>query len=291
MTTSFDYDSAFSRNIGWVTEPEQAVLRGKRVAIAGLGGVGGSHLLTLSRLGVGAFHISDFDAFDLVNFNRQAGATMGHLGRPKVDVLAEMALDINPELEIRKFPEGVTEGNVHRFLDGVDLYVDGLDFFAVTARRMVFAECAARGIPATTAAPLGMGVSLLNFLPNRTTFEEYFRMDGREETEQLLRFLVGLSPVRLQMGALVDESRIDLKNRKGPSTAMGCELCAGMAGAQALKILLGRGPVIAAPRALHLDAFSNRFKVTWRPGGSNHPVQWLGLAIARKKILGGMRDR
>ena len=49
----FDYHAAFSRNLGWVTETEQDILRSKRVAIAGLGGVGGSHLLTLTRLGVG----------------------------------------------------------------------------------------------------------------------------------------------------------------------------------------------------------------------------------------------
>ena len=45
---TFDYDAAFSRNIGWVTEAEQGKLRKARVAIAGLGGVGGAHLLTLS---------------------------------------------------------------------------------------------------------------------------------------------------------------------------------------------------------------------------------------------------
>ena len=48
----FRYDEAFARNIGWVTEAEQASLRGKRVAIAGVGGVGGVHLLSLARLGV-----------------------------------------------------------------------------------------------------------------------------------------------------------------------------------------------------------------------------------------------
>ena len=73
--TSFNYDEAFSRNIGWVTEAEQQSLRGKRVAIAGLGGVGGVHLLTLARLGIGRFAIADLDRFDLVNFNRQVGAT------------------------------------------------------------------------------------------------------------------------------------------------------------------------------------------------------------------------
>jgi molybdopterin/thiamine biosynthesis adenylyltransferase len=52
---AFRYEEAFARNIGWVTEAEQAALRGKRIAIAGAGGVGGVHLLTLARLGVGAF--------------------------------------------------------------------------------------------------------------------------------------------------------------------------------------------------------------------------------------------
>ena len=51
-TGLFDYATAFSRNIGWLTPQEQESLRSKRVAIAGLGGVGGSHLLTLTRLGI-----------------------------------------------------------------------------------------------------------------------------------------------------------------------------------------------------------------------------------------------
>lgn len=281
---TFDYSSAFSRNIGWVTEKEQEVLRGKRVAIAGLGGVGGSHLLTLTRLGIGAFHISDFDAFDLVNFNRQAGASMGTVGRPKVEVLEQLARDINPELSVKAFPKGVSKDNVDDFLDGVDLYVDGLDFFAVEARREVFAACARKGIPATTAAPLGMGVSMLNFVPGGTTFEAYFRLDDQDESEQLLRFLLGLSPNQLQMRALVDDTRIDLDAHKGPSTPMGCELCAGVAATQALKLLLKRGPVIAAPKSLHFDAYNNRMQVTWRPGGSDNPLQRFVRGIARKRL-------
>jgi molybdopterin/thiamine biosynthesis adenylyltransferase len=284
MGSAFDFTTAFTRNVGWVTKAELAVLRGKKVAIAGLGGVGGSHLLTLTRLGVSAFHISDFDTFDLVNFNRQAGASMAHLGRPKVDVLSEMALDINPELGITTFPEGINAGNLEAFFDGVDVYVDGLDFFAVDARRLVFAKCAEYGIPAVTAAPLGMGVSLLNFLPGKTTFEQYFKLDGYPEREQLLRFLVGLSPVQLQFGALVDESTLNLAEYRGPSTAMGCEFCAGAAATQVLKILLHRGPVLHAPRALHFDAYSNRLKVTWRPGGSDNLLTKMTLAAARKRL-------
>ena len=285
MDHRFDYWTAFSRNVGWVTETEQALLRARRIAIAGVGGVGGSHLLTLTRLGIGGFHIADLDTFELANFNRQAGASLRHLGRPKVDVLAELALDINPELDLRRFPQGVGADNVDEFLDGVDLYVDGLDFFAVEARRLVFARCAERGIPAVTAAPLGMGVALLNFLPGRMTFEEYFRLEGQSEDEQLLRFLLGLSPAMLQRAYLVDPSRVDLAAHKGPSTPMACELCAGMAATHALKILLRRGKVPAAPWGLHFDAYRNRFRKTWRPGGNRHPLQRLALKVARRQLL------
>lgn len=280
----FDYNEAFSRNIGWVTESEQQILRNTRIAIAGLGGVGGNHLLTLARLGIGAFHIADFDTFDLVNFNRQAGATVSTLGQSKLEVMTRHARDINPELKIKGFADGVTADNLDAFLDGVGLYVDGLDFFAFQARRQVFAACARRGIPAVTAAPLGMGVAVLNFLPGGMSFEEYFRLEDGSEAEMPLRFLMGLAPARLQMGYLADPSTIDLANCKGPSTTMACQLCAGVAATEALKILLGRGPVRAAPRGYHFDAYRAELALTWRPGGNRNPLQRLALAMAKRKL-------
>lgn len=281
----FDYHEAFSRNLGWVTVAEQAILRDKRIAIAGLGGVGGSHLLTLTRLGVGAFNIADFDRFEIQNFNRQAGAAVSHLNRPKIEVMSELARDINPELDIGTFEQGVTTQNLDRFLEGVDLYVDSLDFFALDIRNQVFAACASKGIPAVTAAPLGMGSALLVFMPGGMTYEDYFRMDGHDANEQALRFMLGLAPARLQLSYVADDTRVDFNARKGPSTPMACELCAGFAGTYALKILLGRGPVPVAPRGIHFDAYRNKLSRTWRPGGNNNPVQRLGLAVARRMVM------
>ncbi len=283
--TDFDYRLAFSRNIGWLTKNEQLILKNKRIAIAGMGGVGGSHLLTLTRLGIGAFHIADFDVFELANFNRQAGASVSHLGQPKVNVLAEMARDINPDLDIKTFPDGVHKENLSDFFTNVDLYVDGLDFFAFDARRMVFAYCANVGIPAVTAAPLGMGTALLNFLPGKMTFEEYFQLEGQPEDEQIIRFLLGLSPRMLQTGYLVDPTAVKLGQHKGPSTPMACELCAGVTATEALKILLNRGTVKSAPWGLQFDAYRNTMVTTWRPGGNRNPIQKLALTIARKQFM------
>lgn len=280
----FSYERAFSRNIGWVAGHEQEILRGRRVAIAGLGGVGGVHLLALSRLGISNFHIADFDRFDLPNFNRQAGAAMSTLGQPKIDVMAAQAADINPEARIRKFPDGISPSNVDDFLAGCDVYVDGLDFFAFEARAMVFEACARIGIPAITVAPIGMGAALLNFLPGKMTFAEYFDWGDHDEEEKALRFALGLAPAGLHRRYLVDTSALDLAGHRTPSTGMACQLCAGIAAAEVLKLMLGRGTVLAAPHGLQFDAYRGRFSRTWRPGGNRHPLQRLALAIGRRQL-------
>ena len=281
MFKAFDYDEAFSRNVGWVTEAELQRLRGKRVAIAGLGGVGGAHLLALTRLGVGAFNIADLDVFEVANFNRQFGATMSQLERPKVDVMAELALDINPELDIRRFPQGIDHTNSDTFLRDVDLYIDGLDFFVMDAREAVFAACAESSIPAITAAPLGWGVAMMAFLPGGMTFEEYFQLRGQQQLEKLRRFLVGLSPTGLQLGALVDPSRLDIEEQRGPSTAVGVYLCAAIAAGNAVKILLERGDVPCAPTSLQFDTFANAYDLVKREGGIRHPEMQTRLAALR----------
>ncbi|WDE05000.1 ThiF family adenylyltransferase [Thalassomonas viridans] len=280
----FDYTKAFSRNIGWVTEAEQETLRSRRVAIAGAGGVGGIHLLTLARLGVGNFNISDFDDFEVHNFNRQSGAFMSTLGRQKVEVMAEMAKDINPDSDIKSFPEGIFAHNVDEFLDDVDLYVDALDFFALEARKTVFRKCYEKQIPVITAAPLGMGCALLCFMPGKMTYEQYFRFEGKSEQDQLIQFLIGLSPAMLQRPYLVDESRVNFKEKRGPSTPMAVNLCAGIAETYALKILLNRGPVLAAPYGLHFDAYRNKLVKTWRPFGNAGLIPRIMFQIAKRVV-------
>jgi len=282
---AFEYDLAFSRNIGWFTESEQQVLKSKRVAIAGMGGVGGSHLLTLLRLGITKFHLSDFDEFACENTNRQAGANIETYDKKKLDTMVEMAQSINPEVEIECFPEGINPSNVDAFLQNVDCYVDSLDFFALDARIMVFKSCSEKSIPATTAAPIGMGTAYLNFLPGKMTFEEYFGLNGFSENEQYLKFFLGLTPAALQKSYLVDPSKLDLAGKKGPSTIVGCQLAAGVTATQVAKIFLNRGKVLNVPWGLHFDAYTNQYKKTWRPGGYKNPIQRLAFILGKKMFL------
>ena len=285
MDQPFDYYQAFSRNLGWIATSEQERLRQCRVAIAGLGGVGGSHLLTLARLGIGRFTLAEPDRFEQANFNRQVGAMCSTVGKPKLDVLTGMAWDINPELDLRLYPGYIDAANVDEFLEGADLYVDSLDFFAFEARQAVFAACARKGIPAITVAPLGFSAALLTFLPGKMTFEQYFRWnDAVDDTDRAVRFAAGLSPRVLHVPYLVEPERVNLAERRGPSTGAAIQLCAGVAAAEAAKILLRRGCVRAAPWGMQFDPFRGKMAWTWRPGGNANPLQRVLMALIRRRL-------
>ena len=85
---TWNYEEAVSRNLGLISPDEQQHLRHCRVAIPGMGGVGGNHLMTLTRMGIGKFRIADADEFEVKNLKRQIGATLESLGQSKADVMS-----------------------------------------------------------------------------------------------------------------------------------------------------------------------------------------------------------
>jgi molybdopterin/thiamine biosynthesis adenylyltransferase len=280
----FNYEEAFSRNIGWVTKAEQQILRNTKVAIGGLGGVGGDHTIVLTRLGISNFHISDLDEYDVPNFNRQAGANMSTLGKAKAAVMEETILGINPEATVNNFDNGITDDNLEAFLEGVDIYVDSLDIFCLDIRRKVFRRCYEKGIPTITAAPMGMGTAFLVFMPGKMSFDEYFaivdpnqRASEHEKelifNDNIIRFVIGVSPSVQQRHYLVDRSSVNFLKQKVPSTCMGISLAAGALCTNVLKIILKRGEVVHAPSGLHFDAYRNKLIKTWRPWGNKNPIQ------------------
>jgi len=99
-----------------------------------------------------------------------------------------------------------------------------------------------------------------------------------------VRFLVGVAPSLLHRRYLVDPTRVDLRERRGPSTSVACQLCAGVAGGEAVKILLGRGRVWAAPHGIQFDGYRNRLAHTWRPGGNRNPLNRLAIAMAKRQL-------
>ena len=96
-------ESKFSRIIPLVNDFDK--IKNAKVAIVGLGGVGGMAAITLARCGISHFILCDFDKVNISNFNRQVVARTNTIGEYKVDVLAQMIKDINNEAEIIKIKE------------------------------------------------------------------------------------------------------------------------------------------------------------------------------------------
>ena len=121
-------------------------LGNRRVAVFGVGGVGGHCVEALCRAGVGQIDVFDGDAVDVTNINRQLVATYKTIGRDKVDVIKERMLEINPDVKIGAFklfylPE--TAGAVD--LSGYDYIIDAVD--TITAKIELVCRAKKQGVP------------------------------------------------------------------------------------------------------------------------------------------------
>lgn len=292
IPSDWSYEAAFARHLGLLTPAEQERLRNSRVAIIGMGGVGGVHLMTLARLGIGAFHIADPDEFEIANFNRQYGANIHTLGRPKVEVMAEQARAVNPEIEIRSFREPVSADNIDEFLDGADVLVDGVDFFAMSARRLAFREAHRRGIWSVTAGPHAFGTAWLVFSPSGMSFDEYFDLDdSTSESDQIIAFAVGGTPSPIHLAYLDLKKFFQPQSKAGASVGFACHLASGVVGAEVLKILLNRPGIRPAPYYCQFDAYRQMLRKGRLRWGNRHPLQrikrwWLKrlMTAARKSL-------
>ena len=129
-------------------------LAGCRVAVFGIGGVGGYVCEALARSGVGAFDLIDKDTVSISNLNRQIIATQSTIGRNKVDVMKERILDINPNADVRPYrcfflPENASEFS----FDQYDYVVDAVD--TVTAKLEIIMRAKQAGVPVISAMGAG----------------------------------------------------------------------------------------------------------------------------------------
>ncbi len=251
------------RNDGYIGPESRKNLAGSRVAIAGVGGVGGELAFQLACLGVGSLAIADPDIFDISNLNRQRGASISTLGKLKVYVLAGLVTDHDPSVEVRCFPEGVTSENLNDFLAGVDLVVEATDYRQPGIGSMIAREAASRGIPVLVGAEVGWGVTATLFEPGGYSYERFFGLDKRDG-EIRLSSLIGHIPhyADIRVLAAVQNGLI-----QAPALISAVATCGATLSSMTIKRLTKVGDVITAPRSLHIDAH----------GPTKHVIRWRGL--------------
>lgn len=129
-------------------------LAGSKVAVFGIGGVGGYVCEALVRSGVGAFDLIDDDKVCLTNLNRQIIATRSTVGKYKTDVMRERMLDINPKVDVEVHKCFFLPENADDFpWDSYDYVVDAVD--TVTAKIALVMKCKEKNIPIISSMGAG----------------------------------------------------------------------------------------------------------------------------------------
>lgn len=129
-------------------------LKNARVAVFGVGGVGGYVCEALVRSGVGSFDLIDDDKVCLTNLNRQIIATRSTVGKYKVDVMKERMLDINPDVQVETYKCFFLPENADDFpFAEYDYVVDAVD--TVTAKIELVMKCQSMGVPIISSMGAG----------------------------------------------------------------------------------------------------------------------------------------
>ncbi len=278
------YDKAFSRNLGLISKQEQEQLRNSRVAIPGMGGMGGVHAATLARTGIGRFTIADFDAFDVHNINRQFGAFESTVGMDKAQVMRKMILDINPSADVTLINEAVGHNNLEAFLDGVDVVVDALDVFAIQARRLIFNRAREMGIPVISVGPVGFSAVSFVFSPTGMGFDEFTGVqDGMSEKEMAMRFIAAIAAQGPHL-KYMKLGGVDAGTGAAPSVGIACQIGAGVAALEIVCMLLGRRAPKYVPWITQFDPYARTYKSRYRRGGAKNLMHRLRLKVLQRMM-------
>lgn len=145
---------AFSRTEMIIGSKNLKKLKKCKIAIFGIGGVGTYAAEGLARSGVGSFILIDHDEIDLTNINRQIHATMKTVGKPKVQVMKQRILDINPDAEVKTIQELYKPENAEQMLSlDYSYVVDAIDM--VSSKLDLVERCYNMDIPIISSMGAG----------------------------------------------------------------------------------------------------------------------------------------
>jgi molybdopterin/thiamine biosynthesis adenylyltransferase len=140
----------YARNQKSLSCQDQVRLLSKRVAVIGLGGLGGAVTEILARIGIGGLTLVDGDRFDDSNLNRQLLSSTAVLGKEKALIAAQRVAEVNPAVEVRAIVSFLDEANGGELLDRADIVVDCLD--SIADRFVLEQACRRLALPLASAA-------------------------------------------------------------------------------------------------------------------------------------------
>ncbi len=153
----------YKRNFNTLNFTDQIKLLSSKVAVIGCGGLGGSIIELLARLGIGTIIAVDGDTFSESNLNRQQLCIENCLGRQKTQTVIDRIKAINSGIEVIPYCQFVDEKNIAKIIEDADIIVDGLD--NIPARFMVENACKKLKIPFIHGAVSGLQGQVATIFP------------------------------------------------------------------------------------------------------------------------------
>ena len=161
MTQPFDYNTAVTRNSGYIDDQIQTKMRNARLLIAGCG-IGSSPAVCAARMGFENFILVDGDTVDAHNLNRQF-YDFADVGRSKVEALKEKILRINPNAKIEAINANLDEHNTESIIERSDIVFDTVDFLDLPSILRLHTAAKSHQKPIFTALSVGFGALVWYF--------------------------------------------------------------------------------------------------------------------------------
>lgn len=163
----------YSRNMGIMNSTELKKFVHTNVLIVGAGGLGGYVASSLARIGVSSITVVDFDCFEESNLNRQLFSTLKTLNKPKVDIVKEGLLDINPNLNIKAIHTKLDQYFDLSHFEGVDVVFDAVD--NIESKVLLEKYCSDYKIPLIHGAIAGWYGQLGIVMPGSNILSELYK--------------------------------------------------------------------------------------------------------------------
>ena len=223
----------YIRNRDILSRREQLALSQSRVAVIGSGGLGGTVILLLARIGVGYLTVVDCDSFDETNLNRQVVSTMDNTGNPKAEEARKMVEGINPAVSVQSLCLKIDSDSAPEILSDCHVVVDALD--NVPDRLALEAVARNLKIPLVHGALAGFEGQVMTVFPEDPGLKLIYGEDISKDDPQRPEAVMGVPAVT-------------------PSVIASFEAM------EVMKILLNRGEVLRQ-RMLHIDLETARFDI------------------------------
>ena len=257
------YEEIYQRNIGLFTQEQQELMRGAKVCIAGVGGVGSYQAVALARLGIGELSIMDPGIFDPPDMNRQYGAMESTIGMNKAIATEKLLKDISPHLKINTYTKAAQSyDEVNEFIKDADIVVDAIDYAGFDYKQMLHQCSRDAGLYVLSAPIPAFGASLQIFSPSGMTIEEFYQAPKeRDKWAEFKLPLTRIAPEDVIPDVLFDfeKQKIDYLSTNGASA----QLAGALLGMEASFIITKKRKdedLIVVPDMVFVDLLSREYR-------------------------------